>query len=241
MRIADIEPAPYNPRVELTPGDPDYESLRKSITEFGLVEPLVWNTRTGRLVGGHQRLQVLRDMGREDAPVVTVDLPEDKEPALNVALNKIEGRWDDEKLAEVLRQIDQADDLDVDVTGFTGDEYDDLLRRIDQQHATDFLDEFLQDDDAGVDSAVEDGQPAEDDEPAPAGGDKAWFSISYSVNADERQVVLKAIRLARDHYDVKTSPQAFVQMCADFVRQHGDDDDQRFIERMQQGHEQEPT
>lgn len=57
--IDSIEPAAYNPRKNLQPGDPEYEKLERSIDEFGCVEPVVWNRRTGRLIGGHQRLKIL--------------------------------------------------------------------------------------------------------------------------------------------------------------------------------------
>jgi len=60
-----LNPAAYNPRRDLKPGDKDYEKLKRSIEEFGFVEPVVWNRRTGFVVGGHQRLKVLLDMGGE--------------------------------------------------------------------------------------------------------------------------------------------------------------------------------
>jgi len=62
IAIKDINPAPYNPRKDLRPGDPEYENIKQSILEFDMVEPLVWNKQTGNLVGGHQRLKVLEEM-----------------------------------------------------------------------------------------------------------------------------------------------------------------------------------
>jgi ParB-like chromosome segregation protein Spo0J len=56
IAISKIKPAAYNPRKDLKPGDPEYLKLAKSMKEFDLVEPLVWNKRSGNLVGGHQRL-----------------------------------------------------------------------------------------------------------------------------------------------------------------------------------------
>ena len=100
-----IEPAYYNPRKDLKPGDPEYEKLKKSIIEFDLVEPLVWNKRTGRLVSGHQRLKVLKELGYKEVEVSVVDLDEKKEKALNIALNKIQGDWDKEKLEELLDEL----------------------------------------------------------------------------------------------------------------------------------------
>ena len=63
VEAARLNPAAYNPRRKLKPGDKDYEKLKRSIEEFGFVEPVVWNQATGHVVGGHQRLQVLLDMG----------------------------------------------------------------------------------------------------------------------------------------------------------------------------------
>ena len=61
--ITELIPAEYNPRKDLKPGDEEYEKLRKSLEQFGYVEPIIWNSRTGHVVGGHQRLKVLIDMG----------------------------------------------------------------------------------------------------------------------------------------------------------------------------------
>ena len=124
-----LDPAPYNPRSNLSPGDPAYEKLKRSITEFGYVEPLVWNQRTGHLVGGHQRLKVLGELGYQEAEVVVVDLPLEREKALNLALNKIEAEWDEGKLAALLKELSQVPDFDVKLTGFELDEIGELLDR----------------------------------------------------------------------------------------------------------------
>lgn len=90
-----LNPAAYNPRRDLKPGDRDYEKLKRSIEEFGFVEPVVWNERTGFVVGGHQRLKVLLDMGETEIDCVVVDLEPDREKAPNLALNRIQGDWDE--------------------------------------------------------------------------------------------------------------------------------------------------
>jgi ParB-like chromosome segregation protein Spo0J len=49
-RTAELLPADYNPRKDLKPGDPEYEKLKRSIEQFGYVEPVIWNkTRDGSL------------------------------------------------------------------------------------------------------------------------------------------------------------------------------------------------
>ena len=124
---ADLLPADYNPRKDLKPGDPEYEKLKRSIEQFGYVEPVIWNKATGRVVGGHQRLKVLMDMGITEVDCVVVDMPEDKEKALNIALNKISGEWDKDKLALLITDL-QGADFDVSLTGFDPAEIDDLFK-----------------------------------------------------------------------------------------------------------------
>ena len=115
MRLTDLYPADYNPRKALKPGDAEFEKLRQSIETFGLVEPLIWNENTGNLVGGHQRLSVLQYLGMDSVDVSIVNLDVDHEKALNVALNKIEGAWDNDKLQVLLSSL--YSDLQ-DLTGF---------------------------------------------------------------------------------------------------------------------------
>ena len=124
---ADLLPADYNPRKDLKPGDAEYEKLKRSIEQFGYVEPVIWNRLTGRVVGGHQRLKVLMDMGMSEVDCVVVELPEEKEKALNIALNKISGEWDKDKLALLITDL-QGADFDVSLTGFDPAEIDDLFK-----------------------------------------------------------------------------------------------------------------
>lgn len=124
---ADLLPADYNPRKDLKPGDAEYEKLKRSIEQFGYVEPVIWNKTTGRVVGGHQRLKVLMDMGMTEVDCVVVEMDEDKEKALNIALNKISGDWDKDKLALLIADL-QGTDFDVSLTGFEPAEIDDLFK-----------------------------------------------------------------------------------------------------------------
>ena len=126
--LADLIPAGYNPRKELQPGDPAFEALRQSIETFGYVEPVIWNRSTGHVVGGHQRLNVLLEMDEQEIDVVVVELPPDREKALNVALNKITGEWDAQKLDELLRELSDVDLLAA--TGFDQEEYEALISRV---------------------------------------------------------------------------------------------------------------
>ena len=116
-KIEDLRPASYNPRKDLKPGDKEYEKLKKSITEFGYIEPVIWNERTRTVVGGHQRLKVLIDLGYEEIDVVIVDLSVEQEKALNVALNKISGEWDNALLGDLLKDLETTG-YDITLTGF---------------------------------------------------------------------------------------------------------------------------
>ena len=107
-KIEELNAAPYNPRKDLTPNDEEYEKLRRSLQEFGYVEPIIWNERTGNVVGGHQRLKVLRQLGETELDCVIVNLSLEHEKALNVALNKISGDWDNEKLSALLEELQNA-------------------------------------------------------------------------------------------------------------------------------------
>ena len=125
--VAELLPADYNPRKDLKPGDPEYEKLKRSIEQFGYVEPVIWNATTGCVVGGHQRLKVLQDMGMTEVDCVVVELDVEHEKALNVALNKISGEWDNDKLALLIADL-QGADFDVSLTGFEPAELDDLFK-----------------------------------------------------------------------------------------------------------------
>lgn len=125
MKLSDLKAAEYNPRVDLKPGMQEYEKLKQSILEFGFVDPPIYNIQTGNLVGGHQRVAVARELGLfNEIEVSVVNLPLNKEKALNVALNKISGQWDEEKLYVLLNELD---DEAVNLTGFDTEEVDSLL------------------------------------------------------------------------------------------------------------------
>lgn len=126
VEINKINAAAYNPRKDLRPGDPEYEKLKRSIQEFDIVEPLVWNERTGNLVSGHQRLKILEDLGYTEAEVSVVDMDEQKEKALNIALNKIQGDWDLPSLKDLLEGLDTGD-FDMEITGFDDKELESLM------------------------------------------------------------------------------------------------------------------
>lgn len=116
VKVEDIKPAEYNPRKVLKPSDKEYQNIKKSIQEFGYVDPVIIN-RDGTIIGGHQRFTVLKDLGYTEIEVVRVNLTKEQEKALNVALNKVTGRWDSKLLMNLLQDLDTKK-FDLSLTGF---------------------------------------------------------------------------------------------------------------------------
>ena len=144
--VSEINPAKYNPRKDLKPGDPEYEKLKRSMTEFGYVEPIIWNEETGNIVGGHQRYKILLEAGHTEVECVVVKLSADKEKALNLALNKVTGDWEIEALADLLHELNEQD-FDLSLTGFDAAEIEDLFSQVHDKDVTD--------DDFDLDKALE--------------------------------------------------------------------------------------
>ena len=112
-----IKNAPYNPRKI---SEPALKKLRDNIKRVGLIEPPVWNSRTGNLVGGHQRLRAMDTINRSpnyDVTVVVVDMDEKTEKEQNIFLNNptAQGEWD----AEALEELFKVDKLEPANTGFS--------------------------------------------------------------------------------------------------------------------------
>lgn len=136
MNISKLNPAEYNPRKNLQPGDAEYKKLKRSMEQFGYVEPVIWNKTTGRVIGGHQRLKVLVDLGLKEVDCVVVEMDEEREKALNIALNKINGEWDTDKLAMLISDL-QGSDFDVSLTGFEEAEIADLFEKTGEKEVRD--------------------------------------------------------------------------------------------------------
>jgi hypothetical protein len=122
-KINEISPAKYNPRKI---SDEAMGRLTKSLAEFGNIQPITWNARTGNVVGGHQRLKVYQAMGKTEVDVWAVDLDEQKEKAANIALNKLAGEFDLPLLKDILQEIDTGD-LDLEITGFGMEEIAEMM------------------------------------------------------------------------------------------------------------------
>lgn len=165
LKAEQLKAAEYNPRRDLQPEDAEYKKLRRSIEEFGYVEPIIWNERTGNVVGGHQRLKVLLEQGAEDIEAVVVDLDDRDEKILNVLLNKVKGRWDIGKLADLLQDLDEAGAMEL--TGFEDWELQSLLMQYD--HIKDLMEEDF--------SGYDDGK------------ERDTFTMTFSLPAGARETV----------------------------------------------------
>ena len=137
-----LKPAKYNPRKDLKPGDPAYEKIRRSLHEFGYVDPVIWNEVTGNIVGGHQRRNVLLARGVEEEDISVVNLSPEDEKILNVLLNKSKGIWDVAKLVALIDEIKAAGG-NLKATGFT--ELEISLMGEDFGHIEDLLKEDFSD------------------------------------------------------------------------------------------------
>lgn len=126
--VQDLKPAAYNPRKKLKPGDSEYEKIKKSIEEFGFADALVVN-KDMTIIGGHQRLTVAMELGYTEVPCTVVDIDKTREKALNIALNKITGAWDEALLAKLLKDI-EASGLSPMMTGFEPPEMEQLFNKV---------------------------------------------------------------------------------------------------------------
>ena len=128
LPLKELKPAAYNPRKKLKKGDKEYEKIKQSLLKFGYVDPIIVNEDL-TVIGGHQRLTVLKDLDYETAKCVIVKLSKEDEKVLNIALNKITGQWDDALLADLLLDL-QESDFNLDLTGFEPPEIDNILSNV---------------------------------------------------------------------------------------------------------------
>ena len=135
IRRSDIQKASYNPRLI---DEENKKRLEKGIKTHGLVEPLVWNKRTGNLVSGHQRLSILDKLENKkdyELDVSVIDVDEAEEKRINVQLNNasMQGTYDYDMLGELALDIgDSLEDLgfsdfDAEIMFGTSDRFQELL------------------------------------------------------------------------------------------------------------------
>ncbi len=152
VNLSEMNPAPYNPRDIAGKAK---HGLSNSLNKFGLVQPIVWNERSGNIVGGHQRYNDLKEKGVTETDVVVVNLDDITEKELNMTLNNkgIEGHFTQGALA-ILKEIEEIKGLD----DYLGLQFDGLEQEIMKSYNVKPTAEF-------------NGEPLEDLEPSPIGDD----------------------------------------------------------------------
>ena len=128
-KLSELKDFPRNPR---TIKEDELNALKRSIQEFGTVQPLVVNDK-GEVIGGNQRLRAMKELGIESTEVVVVNLPIKKELALNLALNRIHGSWNMPSLQQVMTDLDK-DDLGL--SGFSDAEVKAMLSTVEVSDKT---------------------------------------------------------------------------------------------------------
>lgn len=131
MSLEKLRPADYNPRKDLTKEDKEYQKLEQSLNSFGNVQPIVYNERTGNVVSGHQKLKILQEKGFKETDCVIVNLNEEEEKALNIALNKISGEWDYQKLEILFNELANSE-LGISITGFDENEINKIIKETEE-------------------------------------------------------------------------------------------------------------
>ncbi len=186
IKLSRLKAAPYNPRQDLQPGDSRYEKIKNSVGRYGIVVPIIVNKNGWRIISGHQRYKILKEQGVTETEVVIVDLDEEKEKLLNLALNKIRGQWDIPKLSELLKEFD---DEQLEVSGFSVDEIEALTAEYEDAIEKTLEEAEVEDENEDTPKTNEGGQEA------PQGEVLVYLSFEKKDDALEW---LKAHRIEKD-------------------------------------------
>lgn len=126
IKIEKLKLAEYNPR---TISEKELTNLKKSLEKFGFIQPVVIN-KDFTVISGHQRIRAWKEMGNKEVPTLQVNITKNEEKALNLAMNRISGEWDVEKLYGVMNDLRITTELE-----FTG---------FDEKEVSKILDQFLE-------------------------------------------------------------------------------------------------
>lgn len=198
LQLADLVTPPYNPRMDMEPDSPEYKALRRSLEQHQLVEPPVVNLHNMRCIGGNQRVAVMLALGWKEVLCSVIDQPdESKEKKLCLALNRIDGRWDTDKLGDLLRD----DDVLEFETGFDADEVR-VYRLLEDAREPDDDSDYPGDGPEEDDLEPDGGDPAEDEEDAGESDDEPRLGatlikighLSFRVEVYRYKRVLEAMR-----------------------------------------------
>ena len=135
IKISELKPSEYNPRKI---SEQELDKLVRSIKKFGFLEPIIVN-KDNSIIGGHQRVKAANLIGMQEVPAIRIDLSENLAKALNLALNKISGEWDEDKLYDLLKDIQERE---VDLLNFIGFDDEDVLKILNRNIKEDSEPEF---------------------------------------------------------------------------------------------------
>ena len=198
LQLADLVTPPYNPRVDMEPDSPEYKALRRSLEQHQLVEPPVVNLHNMRCIGGNQRVAVMLALGMTEVLCSVIDQPdESKETKLCLALNRIDGRWDTDKLGDLLRD----DDVLEYETGFDAEEVR-VYRLLEDAREPDDDGDYPGDDPEGDEPEPEDDDPPEDEGDTGEGDEEPRLGstlikighLSFKVEVYRYKRVVEAMR-----------------------------------------------
>ena len=198
LQLADLVTPPYNPRVDMEPDSPEYKALRRSLEQHQLVEPPVVNLHNMRCIGGNQRVAVMLALGMTEVLCSVIDQPdESKEKKLCLALNRIDGRWDTDKLGDLLRD----DDVLEYETGFDAEEVR-VYRLLEDAREPDDDGDYPGDDQEDDEPEPEDDEPPEDEGDTGEGDEEPRLGstlikichLSFKVEVYRYKRVLEAMR-----------------------------------------------
>lgn len=132
INLKDLIIADYNPRINLNPEDKEYQDIKNNINMYGMIQPFIVNIRGGqnKLVSGHQRLNVLKELGYEKVDCVLIDVPIEDEKSINIAMNKITGKWDMTKLNTIIEEVKASNTFNF--TGFSDEEVKKLKKDLEK-------------------------------------------------------------------------------------------------------------
>ena len=236
-----LKMAEYNPRKELD--GKTFEKLKKSFQEFGQAQPIIINSDY-TVIAGHQRLKVMKSLKYTEAECKVLNLTKEKEKALNLALNKIQGEWDLDKLSVVIGEL-----FDEDLTEFTGfDEKEifDLIKETENLHSTDIIDEIIENE-KNIISAVE--APQEDREQIKSvpldslkssaeteeetniekpniseklksfmqNKSEIKIDLSFSVNGKQNQIIVSALEKVKQRDNIIYGAEALAKICEEWL------------------------
>ena len=239
-----LKEAEYNPRKELDPKT--YEKLKKSIQEFGEAQPLVVNSDY-TVIAGHQRLKVMKRLGFKEVECKVLNLTKEREKALNLALNKIQGEWDNDKLTSLIGEL--FDEELTEFTGFDDKEIIELIKITENSHETDILDELIEETEKMVSGTekkeierpasvpldtlkgnTEERDQEEDKEKSlhemnissrlkdfVKNKTETKVEVNFSLNEEQNEIVVKAINVIKQRDSLTFSAEAIAKICEEWL------------------------